>query len=134
MPTKDKREVKKKKKEKVIKKRKDFFGFCYFFFFWIENVKTPFEFLRETIECLGSGGSTVVRKAETWRNWRKGTTRCGICGLIRLNTGKLTRSGHSEDWQIEDLSWFCGWWCMAVLSSWNWSVCLIAITNETFVY
>ena len=41
------------------------------------------------------------RKAETWRNWRKGTTRSGACGLIRLNAGKLTRPGREKDWQIE---------------------------------
>ena len=27
--------------------------------------------------------------------------RSGACGLIWLNTGKLIRSRHSEDWQIE---------------------------------
>ena len=32
---------------------------------------------------------------------RKGTAKIGACGLIRLNTGKLTKNGHSEYWQID---------------------------------
>jgi hypothetical protein len=46
-------------------------------------------------------------------------TRSGFCGLIWLNTGKLTGTGHREDWQTEALSWFYGGWCMAVLSWWS---------------
>ena len=43
--------------------------------------------------------------------------RSGACGLIWLNTGKLTRSRHSEDWQIES-SFLILWvvvrkcWCL----------------------
>ena len=40
-------------------------------------------------------------QAETERNWRKGPDQEWI---IWVNTGKLTRSGHCEDWQIEELS------------------------------
>ena len=38
----------------------------------------------------------------------EGHTRGGACGLIWLNTGKLTRSRHDEDWQFEStflISW-----------------------------
>jgi len=28
-------------------------------------------------------------------------TRSGLCGLIWLNTGKLTRSKQEKDWQID---------------------------------
>ena len=31
----------------------------------------------------------------------EGHTRSGACGLIWLNTGKLTRSRHEKDWQFE---------------------------------
>ena len=41
------------------------------------------------------------RKAETYRNWPKGTTRSGACGLIWLNTEGLARSRHCKDWQID---------------------------------
>jgi len=53
-------------------------------------------------------------------NWRKGTTKSGACDLIWLNTGNLTPgpdTGRID--RLKALSWFGGWWCMAVLSWWS---------------
>ncbi len=58
----------------------------------------------------------------------EGHTRSGACGLIWLNTGKLTRSRHSKDWQIEDLSWFYGWCAWPFLV--GGVICLVNSVNE----
>ena len=36
------------------------------------------------------------RNAATWRNSRNRNTRSGVCGLLGLNAGKITRSRHSS--------------------------------------
>ena len=76
-----KKEEEEEKAKRIDKKEKDSF--------WI------FEGNHWVLGFWGEYGC----KAETWRNWRKGTTRSGACGLIWLNTGKLTRSRHNKDWQ-----------------------------------
>ena len=59
----------------------------------------PFNIFWE-IKVFGFRGE-YGRKAETERNWRKGTARSEACSLIWFNTGKLTRSRRSKDWHID---------------------------------
>jgi len=60
------------------------------------------------------GGSQMIPE-----ELMKGHPRSGACGWIWLNTEELTRCKHSYNWQIKDLSWFFGWWCMDFLSEWT---------------
>lgn len=71
---------------------------------------------RET-KFLESRGS-IIASLKLKRIDGKAPPWCGFCGLIWLNTEKLTKFGHKYDWQAKDLSWFCDRWCMAILSSW----------------
>ena len=47
-----------------------------------------------------SSGGVYARTAGIYTNWWKGATTSGACGLIRLSTGKLSRSRHSKDWHL----------------------------------
>ena len=72
---------------------------------------------------------TDGRKAETWRHWRKGTTRSGACDMSWLNTGK-THQVHTQ-WGWTDRKLFLdslGGRCMPVLSCWT--VGLIHSVND----
>ena len=55
--------------------------------------------LREIISLWVPGG--VWSQGWNLKELTERHTRSGACGLIWLNTGKLTRSRHNEDWQIE---------------------------------
>ena len=60
------------------------------------HVTAPFE----KSKSLGSRGSMVTSlELKGIDGSEPETTRSGVCGLIWLNIGKLTRSGHSKDWQ-----------------------------------
>ena len=72
------------------------------------------------------------RKAETYRNWRKGTTRSGACALIWLNTEnyeKLIEGDPDPDTVRIDrwisLSWFYGWPFLV-----HAMICLVNSVNE----
>ena len=71
------------------------------------------------------------RKCETLRNWRKGTTRNGACGLIWFNAEHLTKSRQVKDWQLH-----FNMTCLVVHGrSWlvDCFVWFIPLTSETIV-
>ncbi len=92
-------------------------------------------------KCLGSGGSMVARLKLKGIDGRA-PQRSGACGLIWPNTGKLTRSRLSEDWQTEYKIYLFDSGSFLILRvvvhgrSWlvEWFVWLIPITNEISAY
>jgi len=83
--------------------------------------------LREITSLWVLGG--VWSQGWNLKELTEGHTRSGACGLIWLNTGKLTRSRHSEDWQIWELfldSMGGGAWPFVV----GGVICLVNSVNE----
>jgi len=62
------------------------------------------------------------------RNWRSYTTRSGLCGLIWLNAGKLTRTKFIKDW-IHEINRSGAW----SLETDGMTCSLIAEISEIFI-
>jgi len=72
-----------------------------------------------------------IVRSQGWNlkwNWRNYTTRSGLCGLIWLNAGKLTRTKHSGD-RLRELS-RSGAWSLEIDGM---TFSLNAIISEIFV-